>query len=51
MFCKIRIFFVIFSFCILANDDALEMKTTKPPPPKISAKFLLAVNDTWDPKG
>lgn len=30
-----------------ANSDA----TPKPPPPKIAAKFLLAVNDTWDPNG
>ena len=36
---------------ILVDSGAVNLKTTKPPPPKISAKFLLAVNDTWDPKG
>jgi len=43
--------FILLLIFIFVEHDAISLKTTKPPPPKISAKFLLAVNDTWDPKG
>ena len=48
---KIVTYVSLLSIFTIANNSAIELKATKPPPPKISAKFLLAVNDTWDPKG
>ena len=52
MFCSEIFSVIIVSLFLFVNNNLVDMKATKPPPkPKLSAKFLLAVNDTWNPNG